>query len=790
MLLAAWAASHACLSSGAEINPAALPPASDVKVDFLRDIQPILSESCLRCHGPAKPKSGFRLDRKAAALEGGANGVAIVEGDSARSPLIHYVSGLVEDMEMPPTGKGDRLTPAQIGLLRAWIDQGLVWPEPEPAPPYSMMLNPLIGGVSIDGDKEAFREHHWMKDGWQGGVQDFRWTESVQENVRLDLSGHVLRHDYKVALEVEERDLWFVRSGYSEYRKYYDESGGWYAPFGDRTFELDQSLGLDMGAFWFEVGLTKPGLPRVVAGYDYEFKSGDKSSLQWRPITLPGLGGVPATRSILPSAKEIDEDVHRLHLEASQQWAGIDVNNRLQWEYFSLNNERRGAQIYPADTSGNFTETEEDHSQHQLANTLTAQKQVKDWLLLSSGYLYSRTEGQASLRQQTVDAAGNPALGNYWSGHGIDLDQWTHAGSASAQLGPWQHLSFTAAVQPEWSHQEGFGPVRYDEGLPPLVGPAVRPAVIDGDIDRFAVDEDVGLRYAGLPYTVLFAESRLRQESISQFESKVGGPVDTVNDFRRDTDATIDAWDYRGGFHVSPWRSLALSSHYRRVMKDRHYDHDVDEVPPGFFNGYSAFILDQDTDTDEVEAKLVWKPRAWIKSALSYQWVETEFDTRTAASFPFAPGGKVDQSGLSRSHVYGLSLTLAPLPRLYLAPAFTWSRTRMKSYDNGSAAVVPYEGDIYTVLSTATYMLNEKTDLTATYAFSQANYAQNNDAGGLPVGIEYSMHSLLAGVRRRINQNVTAQLQYGFYHYDEPSTGGQNDYDAHAVFSSLSLKLP
>src|SRR5256885_15430496 len=102
-----------------------LPPPATNHIEFLRDIQPIFERSCLRCHGPERPKSKFRLDNRAAALQGGEdNREDIIPGDSAHSPLIHYVARLVKEMEMPPPGKGEPLTPTQIGILRAWIDQG------------------------------------------------------------------------------------------------------------------------------------------------------------------------------------------------------------------------------------------------------------------------------------------------------------------------------------------------------------------------------------------------------------------------------------------------------------------------------------------------------------------------------------------------------------------------------------------------------------------------------------------------------------------------------------------
>jgi hypothetical protein len=70
------------------------------------------------------------VDVKSIVFAGGAGGLpAVVPGKSADSPLIHYVAGLDEEMQMPPDGKGDPLTPGQIGILRAWIDQGAAWPE-------------------------------------------------------------------------------------------------------------------------------------------------------------------------------------------------------------------------------------------------------------------------------------------------------------------------------------------------------------------------------------------------------------------------------------------------------------------------------------------------------------------------------------------------------------------------------------------------------------------------------------------------------------------------------------
>ncbi len=106
-----------------------LPPAVKHAVDFVRDVRPIFEKSCFGCHGPTKQKSGFRLDMRKAAMNGGELGAAIVPGKSAGSPLVRFVAGLEDGMLMP--SEGPRLTAEQIGILRRWIDDGANWPDAE-----------------------------------------------------------------------------------------------------------------------------------------------------------------------------------------------------------------------------------------------------------------------------------------------------------------------------------------------------------------------------------------------------------------------------------------------------------------------------------------------------------------------------------------------------------------------------------------------------------------------------------------------------------------------------------
>ena len=112
----------------AAVDLTKVPPAATRPVDFAKDIQPIFAAHCYPCHGEKKQEAAFRLDDKTIALKGGELGVAIVPGKSAESLLIHAVANASDAIARMPK-KGEPLTTEQIGLLRAWIDQGAVWPD-------------------------------------------------------------------------------------------------------------------------------------------------------------------------------------------------------------------------------------------------------------------------------------------------------------------------------------------------------------------------------------------------------------------------------------------------------------------------------------------------------------------------------------------------------------------------------------------------------------------------------------------------------------------------------------
>jgi hypothetical protein len=112
-----------------EATSSQLPPAATKQgITYAADIQPIFEKSCLRCHGAEKPKARLRLDTLVGVLKGGEDGKVITAGNSAESQLVQSVAhvGRKDGYMPPPNNKAKiaALTKEQVGLIRAWIDQG------------------------------------------------------------------------------------------------------------------------------------------------------------------------------------------------------------------------------------------------------------------------------------------------------------------------------------------------------------------------------------------------------------------------------------------------------------------------------------------------------------------------------------------------------------------------------------------------------------------------------------------------------------------------------------------
>ena len=165
--------------------------AAEGDVNFSRDILPLLSNNCFKCHGPdeANRESGLRLDQQkgsVAVLESGHR--AIVPGKSGESELFRRISSTDPDAKMPPEDSGKKLTAAQIELIRKWIDSGAEWSghwafQPPMKPP----VPEPVAGWRTTGPIDNFI--HTSLKAKQLSPEEQASKETLLRRVTLDLTG-------------------------------------------------------------------------------------------------------------------------------------------------------------------------------------------------------------------------------------------------------------------------------------------------------------------------------------------------------------------------------------------------------------------------------------------------------------------------------------------------------------------------------------------------------------------------------------------------------------------------
>ena len=154
------------------------------KIEFNRDIRPILSDKCFMCHGPDAPakKIKLRLDSEAAAL------AAIVPGNPEQSKLIKRITHADEAMKMPPIESGRTLSNSEIELLKEWIRQGAQWQKHWAfIPPTKPALPEVKNKTWVKNPIDNFVLARLEKEGIQLSPEADRGT--LLRRVSLDLTG-------------------------------------------------------------------------------------------------------------------------------------------------------------------------------------------------------------------------------------------------------------------------------------------------------------------------------------------------------------------------------------------------------------------------------------------------------------------------------------------------------------------------------------------------------------------------------------------------------------------------
>jgi len=673
---------------------------------------------------------------------------------------------------------------------------------------YNNWLQLGVGGFSVSGDKAAFQQRHQMPANAFGGVEEFHYETPFKKKGLLTLDGRGIfdNHDYGITAGLSYPDLGYVRTGYREFRTWYDGSGGFFPPNGQWLNLYDEKLHVDRGEAFIEAGLTVPNAPNVFFRYSHEFRDGKKDSTIWGDTALTGGLG---TRAIVPSFYDIHEERDLIQLDVKHTIGktdfGIGGRVDLLTQDNSLNLRRRpgetGTTILGPGTSIDRYVTQrnsldaDNYNVHAFTDTRLT-KNVR--FTLGGSFTTMDTDISGSrVYGPGYDAIYDPLFvrrqerdsGFFNLGGGATWKQYV--GNANVIITPWEHVDLVPSLRVEHVTQDGTTHfTSTDVGAAPTFT-ATQDNLQNHQNHYFTdVTEALELRYTGLTNWVFYLRGEWlegQQDSTEKQNDTDVFPATTT--ILRDTDSTSFGQKYVLGINWYPRRHLnmALQFYYKERKID--YEHEVDSTPNDAASGnrYPAFIVDQKFRTEDVNYRITWQPCRFFSSVSRYDFQRSIIDM-VGDQLAYT------ESGNLVTHIFSESLTLSPWNPVYiqLGGSYVIDKVDTPATDQTGAAaglVSTSHNDYWTVNSVIGVALDERTDLQTQYYFYQSRDYINNSAVSTPYGTQSREHGVTVGLTRMLTRRLKVGLKYGFFDYHDDTSGGHNNYSAHMIYSSLQYRF-
>jgi len=649
---------------------------------------------------------------------------------------------------------------------------------------YNDWVELSAGGIFLDGDKAAFRQRHQIRTGAFGGIEDFHWGRDVGKKGSFQIDGRALfdNEDYFLRLDLKHPDIGFVRGGYKQFTTWYDGSGG-FLPQTQTWLSLqDDALALDRGEAWFEGGLTLPSFPSIIFKYSHQFRDGRKDSTSWGYVH-PGIGA--EVRGISPSFWDIDEERDIFQAGIKHTIQATDFGVGLRYDSSKSDNALKVRQ-YPNEpgldrhlTSRQEVKTEM-FSVHAFTDT-----RIKEKARFTTGFLFNTLDtdlGGDRVYGNDFDVGYNPllsqGLGFLNLSGGSQMKEYV--ANLNLMLTPSENVSIVPSVRIQKQDIDSISSFLQTGAILVPDGP-VSAASSRGFLD---VSERLELRYAGITNWVFYARGDWTQGDGDLRES---GGVTVDLPVLRYTEDTTWIQKYTVGANWYPLRRLNVDAQFYHKQRRNSYDHEIDSTPNNdIANRYPAYLLRHDFNTDDANVRLTWRPRNNLSFVSRYDFQYSTIDTQPD---PISGFSEIESAQVT-SHIFAQNITWVPWSRIYLQAGFNYvMSTTDTPADRYTAAILESQNNYWNLTFTAGFAFDQKTDLQASYFYYRADNYEDNSAAGVPYGVGAEEHSVTVGIMRKIRENIRLALKYGFFDWDDQTSGGNNNYDAHLVYSSLQYRF-
>jgi len=675
---------------------------------------------------------------------------------------------------------------------------------PEPGE-YNNSVTVGVGHFFTSGDNAAFMRRVQYPSGTFGGLEELHFEEAVGKKglFELDARGIFENEDYSIAVGIRDPDVGFLRGGYTQFRTWYDGSGG-FSPTSNAWVSLyNEELHVDRSKAWVEGGLTLPGWPVIGVGYSYDKRDGKKDSTSWGDYSLSGNNS--NLRNIVPTFLDLDEQRHTVHADINHIIGKTTFGAGVRYENDDIDDSRNIARR-PGDPVRERTVTQVDNTDADILNARGfSETRFSPKAMLAVGFSFTRLDTDVAgsrIYGPDYNSPFNPLYANRQANDegfldlsgGSRVDQYV--ANVNFMLTPWTNFTIVPSLRIE--HQEQVGVAMFTETR---VTNAANPVSLTDVVNRRERDftdvtESLEARYKGITNWTFYArgewlegQGRLK-ESEFDVEDQGVGPVQ----LQRDTDSERFVQKYTVGANWYPHRKVNLSSQYFYRSRRNDYDHNVDSTiynPPATNNLYPAFIERHEFNTHDVNVRMTFRPLAGLTLVSRYDYQLTTYQTKGGINNAGIALNEIE-SAEATAHIFSQSASWSPLPRWYLqgSVSYAFQRTESPVSDlTGAAAnlVQNAENDYFTANVLTGYALCPATDLQAQYLYYRADNYVDNSGYSVPYGAGVEQHGVTVALLNRLRKNLLWKIQYGYFTGHDQTSGGNNDYQAHLVYSSMQL---
>lgn len=651
-----------------------------------------------------------------------------------------------------------------------------------------MSISVLPGGyAAVKGDTEKFRAHRWLNEGYFAGLESFTLEKTLPDAMVMSFEGSTIpqRNDAAAAFSLSKESVGTLEIDYDMFRKFYDGTGGVYNRFTTLSInDLDEDLHLDISHFG--VGITPMFLPEEFPQLSFSFerhvKDGRKSRLTWTAVKEG-----TTTRNIGPSWQDVDETTDTFALTANKEIGGFAVAGEQRWEILHSNLMREERNLSTTATAADKKIRRQ--YQEPEADIMTTLLKGERWFLdeksfVSLAYRYYQADNSELETLAEYDATGVPR--SFTSpknkpGASAENEYRAHSwvGNLVTNLTP--VLNFISKFKAELVRRNGDSLYPDDSTDPPdNIANTYEHNIAENKVYRLG--ESLGLRYAGIPKTSLYAEVEADQSKnwlTEELYTLSGQSVaTTAGNFYRETVTNTTRQAFTIGGRVVPSSHINLTTQIRRRMENNDYDDLFETYNSG--SARSAFIDALQVNANEANSRVGWKPVKWFEGAFRYQYLQSMYNPRVE--------NQAETKNKALSHIFTYDIMLYPADSLLMN--FSFSRQDFKVFTRAgsvSSSQVPgFNADINNWLFSLSYTPKETLTFTNAFHYSQSDNFDDFSATGLPLGNDSDFYDITTSLKWLPSNKVAIEPHYAYYNYNTNPLAEVGDYSAHVAWLEVS----